>query len=50
VEVLVELLGEAFAGILCSDRCPTSGDWPFAQQSGPFESNKISLDFFERFL
>ena len=23
VEVLVELLGEAFAGILCSDRCPT---------------------------
>ena len=23
VEVLVQLLGEAFAGILCSDRCPT---------------------------
>lgn len=23
VEVLVELLGKAFAGILCSDRCPT---------------------------
>jgi hypothetical protein len=23
VEVLVELLGEAFSGILCSDRCPT---------------------------
>lgn len=23
VEVLVELLGDAFAGILCSDRCPT---------------------------
>ena len=23
VEVLVELLGEAFAGILCSDRCPS---------------------------
>jgi hypothetical protein len=23
VEVLVELLGEAFGGILCSDRCPT---------------------------
>jgi transposase len=23
VEVLIQLLGEAFAGILCSDRCPT---------------------------
>ena len=23
VEVLIELLGQAFAGILCSDRCPT---------------------------
>jgi transposase len=28
VEVLVQLLGEAFAGILCSDRCPTYWSYP----------------------